>query len=142
MASILHEINVSTSPEDVFQALSTSEGLGGWWTADSEAEPCEGGSARFGFNGGDVIIDMEIEVFEPGRELQWCCVGGPDEWLGTIVTFELTGSEDGGTALRLIHRRWDSTGGTFNQCDTTWARLMHVLKAHVEGDAPGPMFAG
>ncbi len=33
MADMQHAIEIEASPEQVFQAIATEGGLGGWWTA-------------------------------------------------------------------------------------------------------------
>ena len=43
MADILFRLNVNASPEAVFDAIATVEGIRHWWTDDSTCEPRVGG---------------------------------------------------------------------------------------------------
>lgn len=45
---MLHEVHVNAPPGAVFYALTTEQGLAGWWTADVGAETEVGSSALFG----------------------------------------------------------------------------------------------
>jgi uncharacterized protein YndB with AHSA1/START domain len=60
MTDTLHRIDVDRPPGDVYSALTTEDGLTGWWTADAEAEPREGTTAQFGFGDRSTMFEMEI----------------------------------------------------------------------------------
>jgi hypothetical protein len=57
----------------VFDAITTADGLRGFWTPDSDAEPTLGSVARFGFSKAPVDLRMRIEL-ESGR-VAWSCLG-------------------------------------------------------------------
>ena len=85
---ILHKVGVkSASPDQVYEALTTLDGLAGWWTSDTTGDPGLGGVVTFRFTRG--VVDMEVRELDAGKRVRWIVVGGPDEWLGTTVTFEL-----------------------------------------------------
>ena len=42
MVDILHKVGIK-SPDDAYQALTTLEGLSGWWTNDTQGESKVGG---------------------------------------------------------------------------------------------------
>jgi uncharacterized protein YndB with AHSA1/START domain len=53
MVDILHRVGVKTaSPEKVYDALTTVEGLAGWWTDDTKGNPEVGGVLEFRFPAG------------------------------------------------------------------------------------------
>ena len=33
---------------------------------------------------------MEVTELDPGQRVAWRCVQGPDEWVDTVVTFDLS----------------------------------------------------
>jgi len=43
MVDILHRIGVNSSPDDVYEALTTTEGLSGWWTTNTHGNGLVGG---------------------------------------------------------------------------------------------------
>jgi uncharacterized protein YndB with AHSA1/START domain len=140
MADILHRIGVDAPPEKVYEAVRSSEGLKSWWTRDSASEARPGGRATFGFHKRATVFQMRYEALDPAKRVVWACEGGPDEWVGTKVCFDLEPGEGGGTVVRFAHRDWRSTEGAFPDCNTVWGYLMHSLKSHCEGGKPGPYF--
>lgn len=40
MAEIIHRVGIKASPDKVFRALSTIEGLAGWWTSGIGRNHC------------------------------------------------------------------------------------------------------
>jgi uncharacterized protein YndB with AHSA1/START domain len=124
----------------VFEAVSTTKGLRGWFTDDVAADTRVGGVVELGFNKHTVVFRMEVAELERPQRLIWKCVGGPDEWVGTTLTFELAAAPRNACRARFTHAGWASVDGEFALCNTTWGHLMHLLKAYAEGRAPGPLF--
>lgn len=139
MADILHWISVGAAPERVFDAVTTTEGLRGWWTAEAEAEPVEGSIAAFGFFDRAVVFRMRIDELDRPARVRWTCVGDFDEWEGTRLEFELREAREGTTDVTFTHSGWASTEGYFRQCNTDWGRLMYHLKDYVETGRSAPM---
>jgi uncharacterized protein YndB with AHSA1/START domain len=137
MADQQHQIPIQAPPEKVYAALTTSEGLRGWWTADSKAEAKPGGKAEFGFDKRGMVFRMMIEKLEPGRLVVWRCMGDHPEWDGTSLTWKIS-SENGTTMLRFTHGDWKGTTDFYALCNSTWGELMYRLKDYVEGRNPGP----
>jgi hypothetical protein len=55
---ILHKVGIkSSSLDDAYKALTTREGLSGWWTNDTRGEGKVGGVLQFRFGAGG--IDMK-----------------------------------------------------------------------------------
>ncbi|MCI0622058.1 MAG: SRPBCC domain-containing protein [Acidobacteria bacterium] len=140
MADMIHQVTIAASPEKVFQALTTQEGLKSWWTSDTEAEPRVGSTALFGFDKRSVVFKMNVDELAPKKRVRWSCVDGPAEWKGTKLRFDLESDDEGGTTVRFVHSGWRKTGDMFGICNTTWGALMVRLKAYVEGENPGPFF--
>ena len=137
MADLKHQIDIEASPEQVYAALATQQGLAGWWTADAYAEEKMGGKAEFGFNKRAAVYRMAISKLEPGKEVVWSCQGDNPEWAGTKLTWTIT-PHGAGSVLRFTHGGWKSASDFFAMCNSTWGELMYRLKGHLEGRAPGP----
>ena len=140
MPTLLHQIKISASPERVFDAIATADGLRGWWTTDVIAEPIEGSIAEFGFNRRATVFRMRVDELVPGRRITWSCLGGHDEWEGTSLEFHLSPEDGGGVDLRFAHQDWRSLAGAYAVCNTTWGELMYRLKFYAETDTPDPLF--
>jgi uncharacterized protein YndB with AHSA1/START domain len=46
MADIRHRVGIAAPPARVYEALTTTEGLSGWWTRIVEGDPTHGGTLR------------------------------------------------------------------------------------------------
>jgi uncharacterized protein YndB with AHSA1/START domain len=137
---MLHGIEISAEPSKVYEALMSQEGLTGWWTSDSSVpEPEKGSKAEFGFNNRAVVFQMKIEKIQNPKLVVWNCVGGPSEWKGTKLKWQITPIE-GGSELRFTHSKWKNTGKYFRMCNSTWGELMYRLKAYAERGERKPLF--
>ena len=133
---ILHKVGVkSASADQVYEALTTLDGLAGWWTNDTTGDSGLGGVVTFRFTRG--VIDMEVRELDAGKRVQWAPVGGPDEWLGTTVTFEIR-EEDGYTIVLFAHEGWREPVEFMHHCSTKWAVYLLSLKALLETGAGAP----
>jgi uncharacterized protein YndB with AHSA1/START domain len=48
MVDIIHRIGIKASPAEVYAALSTVDGIAGWWTKETTGESRSAESSRFG----------------------------------------------------------------------------------------------
>jgi uncharacterized protein YndB with AHSA1/START domain len=88
VVDILHKVGIkSSSVNDVYKALNTCEGLSAWWTNDTQGESKVGGVLQFRFGAGG--FDMKVLELQPGKRVLWQVVDGPEEWIGTKVSFDL-----------------------------------------------------
>jgi len=104
MVDILHKVGIkSSSLDEAYKALTTREGLSAWWTNDTKGESKVGGVLEFRFGAGG--IDMKVLELQPRKSVTWQVVAGPDEWIGTKVSFEL--KQDGDWTIVLFkHQGW------------------------------------
>jgi len=138
MVDILHRVGVKTSsPEKVYEALTTLEGLAGWWTDDTTGNPEVGGVIEFRFPPGG--FDMKVLELKPSERVVWEVVGGPDEWVGTTVEWDLR-QDDDLTIVLFKHKGWKEPVEFMHHCSTKWGTYMVSLKSLVEtGEgAPSP----
>jgi uncharacterized protein YndB with AHSA1/START domain len=83
------ECDLPDAPQKVWKALTVPELLAGWLPE---------------------AVDCEILAAEPNRLLRYRWTGKEEDGdeagrtLESVVTFELTGTEAGGTHLRVVHR--------------------------------------
>jgi uncharacterized protein YndB with AHSA1/START domain len=87
--SVVTECDLPDAPEKVWRALTVPKLLADWLPE---------------------AVDSEILEAEPNRLLRYRWAGGEQDKdaagrpLESVVSFELTGTEDGGTHLRVVHR--------------------------------------
>ncbi|WP_410565857.1 SRPBCC family protein [Amycolatopsis sp. cmx-4-61] len=135
---ILHRIGVhNATPDNVYTALTTIDGLAGWWTEKTEGETGIGGVIGFRFIPGG--FDMKVLELDPGRLVRWEVVDGPPEWIGTTIRWDLEQRDDY-TIVLFKHEGWREAGEFMHHCSTKWASYLLSLKQLVEtGEgAPSP----
>lgn len=125
MPDILHRVGIDAKPEPVFNALTTIEGLRGWWSSTAVGNAAKGGLISFGF------CDMQVIAAEANRLVHWRCTSGPDEWLNTEVTFRLEWKEDQ-TFVIFKHANWKAPVEFMHHCSTKWATFLLSLRDLVE----------
>jgi predicted ester cyclase len=76
------DLTVNAPVRSVFAAVSSAEGLSGWWTTDTGGSPEPGGELRFTFSDGVAVMRVD-ERTPPARE-RWTCLGHS----GVITRFE------------------------------------------------------
>lgn len=137
MVDILHRVGIESSMDEVYAALTTVDGLSGWWTNDTQGESTVGGVLQFRFDVGG--FDMRVLELDPGRRVLWQVVDGPEEWVGTTVSFTLT-REGEYTIVRFEHLGWKEPVEFMYHCTTKWGVFLMSLKSMVETGkgAPAP----
>ncbi|WP_327287914.1 SRPBCC family protein [Streptomyces sp. NBC_01198] len=136
MVDILHRIGVEqSSPERVYEALTTLDGLAGWWTEKASGSTDLDGVIEFRFRPGG--FDMKVIELDPGRLVRWEVVGGPEEWIGTTVRWELR-QEGDYTIVLFKHEGWREPVEFMNHCSTKWATFLLSLKELVETGEGAP----
>ena len=136
MVDILHRVGVEkASPNEVYEALTTVDGLAGWWTDQTTGDPEVGGTLEFRFIPGG--FDMEVVELEPAKRVRWQVADGPPEWVGTHVTFDLS-EVDGYTIVLFKHEGWEQPVEFMHHCSTKWASYLLSLKQLVETGTGAP----
>ena len=143
MADILHRVGIKSSPDAVYKALATREGLAAWWTDNTQGESKVGGALKFRFNdpkGAEIGgFDLKVLELDPASRVLWQVVGGPEEWVGTKISFDLR--QDGDYVIVLFrHEDWKAPVEFMHHCSTKWAMFLMSLKSLVETGkgAPSP----
>jgi uncharacterized protein YndB with AHSA1/START domain len=134
MADILHRVGTTAARDTVYQALTTVDGLAAWWTTDTEGSGEDLLRFRFGDVGG---FDMKVLELQPDTRVRWEVVDGPEEWVGTTVTFDLK-QEGEWTVVLFAHEGWREQVEFMNHCTTKWGLFLMSLKSLVETGTGAP----
>lgn len=132
MPDILHRVGINAKPEQVFNALTTINGLRDWWSSTAAGNAAMGGIINYGF------CDMQVIAAEPDKPVHWRCIGGPDEWLDTEVIFRLDWKE-GQTFVMFKHANWKEPVEFMHHCSTKWATFLLSLRDLVEKSDGHPL---
>lgn len=126
MPDIRHLLRINASTEKVYNAITTQEGLSGWWCPDTMAKPEEDSVARFTF-GPEYFKEMKITELKPAKRVKWFCLAAYEEWIGTTITFELQSSGKS-TTLAFQHDNWKKYTEEFAACSYHWAMFLRSLR--------------
>jgi uncharacterized protein YndB with AHSA1/START domain len=129
MEAIRHKLVIKASPEKVYNAITTQEGIESWWCKQTTAKPELGFVNIFTF--GPYRNEMKVTALVPGKNVQWECINSIDEWIGTTISFELE-EKNGNTILRFSQAGWRAVTDTFAACNYDWALFMKSLKSQCE----------
>ena len=136
MVDILHKVGIKSSSLDkVYQALTTREGLSAWWTNDTQGEGKVGEMLKFRFDGGG--FDMKVLELQPGKRVLWQVIEGPEEWVGTKISFDLK-QEGDWTIILFKHQGWKEPVEFMHHCSTKWAVFLLSLKSLLETGKGAP----
>lgn len=140
---ILHRVGIKSPAGAVYQALTTREGLAGWWTRIVQGDTGAGGVITFRFEnsaGAELgYFDMKVVELAADKQVLWQVVGGPEEWVGTRVSWQLR-QEDDYCMVLFKHQGWREPVEFMHHCSTKWAIFLMSLKSLVETGqgAPSP----
>jgi len=129
MPDILHRVGIASTANKVYKALSTLDGLSHWWIAGTKGSTRPGGTIHFSPDGGG--FDMKVVESKPNTVVRWKCVGGPDEWIGTELTFRLL-TKEGQVFVLFSHAGWKKPVEFMHHCSTKWAIFLMSLRDWVE----------
>jgi uncharacterized protein YndB with AHSA1/START domain len=136
MVDILHRVGVKSSTSEVYTALTTTEGLAGWWTTDTRGKGGDvGGVLQFRFAPGG--FDMRVRELDQDKHVRWEVVEGPEEWVGTHVHWDLHQSGEY-TIVLFKHEGWREPVEFMHHCSTKWAIFLMSLKSLVETGKGAP----
>jgi uncharacterized protein YndB with AHSA1/START domain len=130
MANIIHRVGIAASVSEVYNALTTDEGLSQWWTTDTSGAGDVGSIIEFRFDGGGP--DFEVAGLQPDSLVRWKHSGEiPGPWVGTEVSFQLkaAGSQ---TYVLFAHSNWKEPSDFMAHCSTKWAVFLLSLKQAIE----------
>jgi len=136
MVDILHRVGMkSASPDEVYAALTTIEGLSGWWATDTKGQTEVGGTLEFRFEPGG--FDIKVLELSPAERVRWEVIDGPAEWIGTTVRWDLKQAGDY-TIVLFAHEGWKEPVEFMYHCSTKWATFLVSLKQLVETGTGAP----
>ncbi|MBC9914318.1 SRPBCC family protein [Chitinophaga varians] len=137
MANILHRVGIKTTAiDDVYRALTTEDGLAGWWTTNTKGAGDQAGNIiEFRFDAGG--FDIKVKKLDAPTQVEWEVIDGHEEWIGTTISFEL--KQDGDYIIVLFkHLNWKEPVEFMHHCSTKWAIFLMSLKSLIETGKGNP----
>lgn len=143
------EVHFKAPASALYAALSTQQGLRGWWTQTCTAGIKVGEQARFEF--GQNYKLMRIETLRPDHQVRWQCLEShihvdgraypENEWAGTTIVFRINGDTPTHTVLRFEHVGLTPDLACYDLCDGGWTHFLASLQQYVETGTGMPHLA-
>jgi uncharacterized protein YndB with AHSA1/START domain len=138
MADIMHLVKIGAPPERVYAALTTPEGVRGWWTRDADLDGAAGGTGTFRFHGGSDVTTVAVRELEPPLHVMWKTLSSfRPEWEGTTIVFDLR-VDASGTVLSFAHRGFETADERYAMTTTGWGVYLASLRHYLETGTGSP----
>lgn len=134
---ITHKLKINASSEVIYRAVSTAEGIKGWWSADCSVGESEGSTSLLKFNKEGMLVEMGFTTLEldPHRKVVWECTAMPNPaWIGTRIITEISEGEKGCEVV-FSHAGFDEKwkgSEPFEQTKGTWNHFVNSLVSFCE----------
>jgi uncharacterized protein YndB with AHSA1/START domain len=129
METVFHNFSISAPLKDVFQAISTAEGLNSWWSKSCSGITALGEEYEMGFGPGYDWIAVVSKYEETRFELTFNAA--MDDWIGTRVGFTLV-EQNGAINVEFYHTGWRERSEHFKISSYCWAMYLRLLRRFVE----------
>ena len=135
------KIVVQATLEEVWQALTTGEGIARWFAPHAEVTPGEGGSVSVGWDPNE-MWSQPITVWEPLRRMQTASeMPSKDGGVVRLAVDYYLEVQGGRVQVRLVHSGFDDSGSWddyIDGLDAGWTfflfNLKHALERHHGAD--------
>ncbi|HEY5283650.1 MAG TPA: SRPBCC domain-containing protein, partial [Polyangia bacterium] len=127
---IIIGIEIETTAQKLFEALTTATGIAAWWTK-AKTQTAVGAINEFAFGQGTVTF--RVDKLEPNKAVAWTAEAVPPDWKGTRVRFELSeGARAGSVTLRFSHAGFATMTPVVAFTNYAWAQFLRSLKLFLE----------
>lgn len=128
------EIVIHATCRRVFEALTSLEGLVGWWASSATGSGLPGSRFSLGFAGLDETITWRVDTVVAPTSVAWTCLShtGLPDWNGTKIALELSEREAALTVLKFRHIGLVPALDCYEQCHAGWEHFLPSLRAYSE----------
>ncbi|MFZ7139511.1 MAG: SRPBCC family protein [Bacteroidota bacterium] len=130
MLTIYHNFPIRTTPELLFEAISSPRGLDAWWSNHCSGNPAMGANYSFDF-GPEYQWIAVVTSYEFAKAFELEFVQSDLDWNGSKVGFLI--EPDGEfTQLKFYHTGWPTLNEHFKISNYCWAMYLRLLKRYLE----------
>ena len=138
MAEIEDQARIRTTPQRIYEALTRTADVRGWWAKNCKIAEQVGGDCAFDFDNQGTTVKMKfrIDALERQRRVAWTCTpNDTPAWIGTTIEWTISPVGDH-MIVKLVHAGWkDKAPESTTQ---GWQRFLASLKSYVETGAGQP----
>ncbi len=130
MPDILHQLRINASIADVFEAVSTPEGIDMWWTKCCTGKPAAGAEYEL-FFAPEYDWRAEVSRYVSNTAFELVITRADEDWTGVRVGFELA-EKDAAVEVRFYNTGWKEANEHFVISNTCWANYLRLLRRYLE----------
>lgn len=125
-------ILVKSSPDALFDALTTVAGLSAWWTRATGSGDA-GGELSFHFDSAEPCVVRVDRATRP-TSVEWTVIGCGflTEWVGTRPTFTVVRVGPDASELRFRHEGLTPELECIEECTRGWNHFLESLREYAE----------
>jgi uncharacterized protein YndB with AHSA1/START domain len=133
MYSIENQIEIQASPSRVLEALTTKEGIAGWWTQDVDCNSdTREATFRFAKPQGLMAVTFKVERADESGVVMTCIREQHNaDWLGTKLEFKLRGA-GAATRVVLLHAGYRAKNEVYEMCTKGWGYFLASLQSYLQ----------
>src|SRR5262245_59406053 len=128
MPDIRHLVSIKSTPEKIYEAITTRKGLASWWSTLNNAKPEKESVYRISF-GSEYYKEIRVTELNPPTRVAWLVVDAHPDWIDTRVTFDLK-IGDSRVDLHFNHMGWKDYSDMFAQCNHHWGVYLQNLRIY------------
>ncbi len=140
MATLYHQVWIKTERENLYEAITTQNGIGSWWDKPTVVESDDGLMLEFSPGAEHGVLRMKVLDMTQGQRVEWECISTHPEnspafaWTSTHIVFEITENEKL-TILDFRHTGWDEKSKYLGFCNFAWGVALQKLKDFCESQS-------
>lgn len=86
-------VEIKTTPEKLYEALTTQKGLAGWYTPEAKAEQKEGSTIELAFPP-LTTLEFRVEELKENDHVLWSGIQVPSDWKKAQIRFDIIPDEN------------------------------------------------
>ena len=130
MADIFHSFTINAPLKNVFEGISTTEGLDNWWSKISEGKPGIDEMYKLYF-GPQYNWSGIVSRYVADKEFELIITDAHVDWIDTKVGF-LTNNKNDITEVHFYHKGWPHNNEHYRISCYCWAMYLRILKRYLE----------
>ena len=142
--NITHHLSIQASPETIYNAVASQEGINAWWAKEGTVGLTEGASSLLKFNKGGTIVEMgfRTQSLIPNQKVVWECTENANPaWIGTTIVTEISADREGRSKVVFSHAGFDEKWAgqePFEMTKGGWEHFVNSLVAYCEAGVGQP----
>lgn len=142
VATLSHEVWINASTTNVYESISTADGVSRWWDKQTAVQTDQGTVLEHNPGPEHGVVRIRILKLVQNMRVEWVCVSEhpttspASAWTGTHITFEISSQavppwaahKSQMTVLHFRHSGWDEASPFLGFCNFAWAEALRKLK--------------